>query len=82
MAKSNGATGQPSGTWVVTMTEPEALKGSSQTVRIWDQNGVVAASVQTGKFPPTNVMGILDEVGRTLAPDVDVNAALKDEGPL
>ena len=46
------------GTWAFTMTEPEELKGSSQTVRIWDQNGVVAASVQIGKFPPTSVTGI------------------------
>jgi hypothetical protein len=49
------------GTWVFTMTEPEALKGSSQTVRIWDKNGVIAASVQTGKFPPINVTGILKD---------------------
>jgi len=49
------------GTWVFTMTEPEALKGSPQTVRIWDKNGVVAASVQTGRFPPTNVTGILKD---------------------
>jgi len=46
------------GTWMFTMTEPEHFKGSQQTVRIWDQNGRVAASVQTGKFPPNNVTGI------------------------
>src|SRR5687768_6747636 len=49
------------GTWLFTMTEPEAFKGSQQTVRIWDKNGVVAASVQTGKFPPNNVTGILKD---------------------
>jgi hypothetical protein len=49
------------GTWVLTMTEPEALRGSEQTVRIWDKNGVVAASVGT-KFPPAaNVTGILQD---------------------
>jgi hypothetical protein len=49
------------GTWVFTMTEPEAFKGSSQTVRISDKNGVVAASVQTGKFSPINVTSILKD---------------------
>ena len=46
------------GSWVFTMTEPESFKGSQQTVRIWDKNGVVAASVQIGKFP-VDVTGIL-----------------------
>lgn len=46
------------GTWVFTMTEPAHFKGSQQTVRIWNQNGRVAASVQTGKFPANNVTGI------------------------
>ena len=46
------------GTWVFTMTEPEHFKGSQQTVRIWNQNGMVAASVQVGKFPANNVTGI------------------------
>ena len=49
------------GTWVFTMTEPEAFKGSEQTIRVWDKNGVVAASVQIGKFPPVNVTGILKD---------------------
>src|SRR4029453_12860925 len=49
------------GTWVFTMTEPEAFKGSQQTIRVWDKNGVVAASVQIGKFPPTNVTGVLKD---------------------
>ena len=46
------------GTWAVTMTEPEELKGSQQTVRIWEQDGLLAASLQVGKFPPTSVTGI------------------------
>jgi hypothetical protein len=45
------------GTWAITMTEPPAFKGSQQTVRIWDENGRVAASVQTGG-PPSVVTGI------------------------
>jgi len=46
------------GTWVFAMTNPA---GSEQTVRIWDKNGVVAASVQVGKFPPTDVTGIVKD---------------------
>ena len=46
------------GTWAFTMTEPAHFKGSEQTVRIWNQDGRVAASVQIGKFPPNNVTGI------------------------
>ncbi len=46
------------GVWVFTMTEPAHFKGSQQTVRIWDQKGKIAASVQTGKFPPNNVTGM------------------------
>jgi hypothetical protein len=49
------------GTWVITMTEPEAFKGSQQTIRVWDKNGVVTASVQVGKFPPANVTGVLKD---------------------
>jgi uncharacterized membrane protein YhhN len=46
------------GTWVFTMTEPEHFKGSQQTVRIWNQNGRVVASIQIGKFPANNVTGV------------------------
>jgi hypothetical protein len=46
------------GTWVFAMTNPA---GSQQTVRIWDKNGVIAASVQAGKFPPTDVTGIIKD---------------------
>jgi len=46
------------GTWAFTMTEPQAFKGTQQTVRIWNENGDVAASFQVGKFPPTTVTGI------------------------
>jgi len=48
------------GTWVIDMTEPAAFKGT-HTVRIWDNNGVVAASLQTGEFPPHNVTGIVKD---------------------
>jgi hypothetical protein len=49
------------GTWVFTMTEPEAFKGTQQTVRIWEMNGVVGASVQVGKFPATDATGIFKD---------------------
>ena len=48
------------GTWALTMTEPDAFKGSQQTVSVWNKNGVLAASVQIGKFPPVEVTGIFD----------------------
>jgi len=44
------------GTWVIEMTDPPAFKGT-HTVRVWDKNGVVAASVQNGNFPPNDVTG-------------------------
>jgi hypothetical protein len=46
------------GTWVFAMTNPA---GSEQTVRIWDRNGVIAASVQVGKFPSIDVTGIIKD---------------------
>ena len=45
------------GTWAFTMTEPAEIKGSQQIVRVWDNDGVVAASFQIGKFPARNVTG-------------------------
>jgi hypothetical protein len=45
------------GTWAFTMTEPEAFKGSQQTVRIWEKNGVIRASIQIGKFPAIEATG-------------------------
>jgi hypothetical protein len=49
------------GTWVFTMTEPAPFKGSQQTIKVWDRNGAVAASVQIGQFPPANVTGVLKD---------------------
>ena len=46
------------GTWVISMTNPQ---GATETVRIWDEKGVVAASVQAGKFPAINATGILKD---------------------
>jgi hypothetical protein len=46
------------GTWVFSMSNPA---GSEQTLRIWDKNGVLAASVQVGQFPPTDATGIVKD---------------------
>lgn len=39
------------GTWAITMTDPPEMKGARQTIRIWEDQGVLAASVQIGRFP-------------------------------
>ncbi len=46
------------GTWAFTMTNPQ---GAHETVRISDKSGIVAASVQSGRMPPTDVSGILKD---------------------
>ena len=46
------------GTWVIAMTNPQ---GATQTVKIWDEKGLVAASVQLGRFPPREVTGSLKD---------------------
>ena len=46
------------GTWAFTMTNPQ---GSEQTVRIWEKNGSVGASLQIGKFPPNDITGIVKD---------------------
>jgi hypothetical protein len=46
------------GTWVFAMTNPQ---GAQETVRIIDKEGLLAASVQAGRFPPINVSGILKD---------------------
>ena len=46
------------GTWVISMTNPA---GATETVRIWDDKGALAASVQAGRFPSINATGILKD---------------------
>jgi hypothetical protein len=46
------------GTWVFEMTNPAE---SQETVKISEQNGVITASVQIGKFPATPVTGIVKD---------------------
>ena len=43
------------GTWVLAMTNPE---GTTETVKVWDNNGTIAASVQAGKFPLIQASGV------------------------
>ena len=45
------------GTWVFTMTAPPHFKNIVQTVRVWNDNGRIAASFQVDRFPPLNVTG-------------------------
>jgi len=44
------------GTWEIAMTNPA---GARETVRVWEEKGLVRASVQSGRFPPIPVTGIL-----------------------
>ncbi len=50
------------GTWTINMTEP---KGALETVRIWDNDGKVAATVQAERFPPVAVSDVA-KMGRSL----------------
>jgi len=43
------------GTWTISMSVPQ---GALETVRIWDDGGSVAASVQAEQFPPLEVSDI------------------------
>ena len=46
------------GTWPLVMTNPE---GALETIRVWDDNGVVAASAQAGRFPALKANGIMKD---------------------
>ncbi len=46
------------GTWPLLMTEP---LGAHETVRIWDDHGVLAASVQSEQSPPISITGMLKD---------------------
>ena len=46
------------GVWVIEMTEPAAFKGT-HTIRVWDNSGTVAASLQTNpNFPAIEATGV------------------------
>jgi hypothetical protein len=46
------------GTWVIAMTNPS---GAQETVRIVEKDGTIAASVQLGRFPPSEITGIVKD---------------------
>jgi hypothetical protein len=46
------------GTWALDMTNPA---GARETVRVWDENGVARASVQSGRFPAINANNLLKD---------------------
>jgi hypothetical protein len=58
-APLNPATAKPFlGVWAIEMTEPSEFKGI-HTIRIWDNGGTLAASIQTNpKFPAIEATGI------------------------
>ena len=46
------------GVWVIEMTEPAVFKGT-HTIRVWDNKGTVAASLQTSRdYPAIEATGI------------------------
>jgi hypothetical protein len=46
------------GVWVIEMTEPAVFKGT-HTIRVWDNRGTLAASLQTNpNFPPIEATGV------------------------
>lgn len=46
------------GVWVIDMTEPAAFKGT-HTIRVWDNKGTLAASLQTNaNFPAIEATGV------------------------
>ena len=49
------------GTWTFTMTAPEVFKGTQQTVRISEKDGVLGATFQVGTFLPTPVTGMFKD---------------------
>ena len=48
------------GRWAIDMTEPAEFKGT-QTLRIWEMNGVLAASFQIGNSPAREATGIFKD---------------------
>jgi hypothetical protein len=46
------------GTWTFAMTEP---RNSEYTIKVWDNNGIIGASLQISKSPPNEATGILKD---------------------
>ena len=69
------------GTWAFTMTAPPHFKGVAQTVRVWNENGRIAASFQVDRFPPLNVTGAYrDGDMLVLTLSLDAERPLRENG--
>ena len=86
-AKAQGPTVTPAqaapfmGTWVFTMTAPPHFKGIEQTVRVWNENGRIAASFQVDRFPPLNVTGASRDADMlVLTLSLDAERPLRENG--
>ena len=67
------------GTWAITMTEPEALKGTQQTIRVWEKSGSVGASLQVGKFPAIEATALFND-GDMLVFTLNHEAGMRENG--
>lgn len=45
------------GTWAVEMTSPAELRGARETLTLADDQGLLAATLQVGRFPPQPITG-------------------------
>ena len=69
------------GTWAFTMSAPPHFKGAIQTVRVWNENGRIAASFQVGKFPARNGTGMYrDGDMLIITVSLDAEPALLENG--
>ena len=69
------------GTWVFTMTAPPHFKDIVQTVRVWNENGRIAASFQVDKFPALTVTGTYrDGDMLVLTLSLDAERPLRENG--
>ena len=67
------------GTWAFTMTEPEAFKGSQQTVKDLEKNGVIRASIQIGSFLVIEATGSFTD-GEMLVLTISHEAGMRENG--
>ena len=69
------------GTWVFSMSAPPHFKGIVQTVRVWNENGRIAASFQVDQFPALKVTGAYrDGDMLVLTLSLDAERPLRENG--
>ncbi len=69
------------GTWVFAMSAPPHFKDIVQTVRVWNENGRIAASFQVDKFPALTVTGAYrDGDMLVLTLSLDAERPLRENG--